>query len=185
MIQNQSKLIGRADLGRIFSAASFVIYSGKTQFNLGGNRFKCGSFPLSYVFYVKGLGGGKASVIWMWDSDMQGSSPYVGRVSKFANSSNVFATDRLVKYRVDEDASTICDGLKIAENQVKILIYYIPIWTPGALWEDGTDTNDYKKLLRLFVVPLSSVQESVLVGRYYSASIIFNSKPGLFNENGP
>ncbi|MDR0678273.1 MAG: hypothetical protein LBF44_01905 [Holosporaceae bacterium] len=193
MIQNQGKKITRQDLGRIFSAASLVVYPGMTQYLLRSNRYTYGHFPIAYLFYVKGLGEEKATVMWMWDSGSQGTVPFSGscRRSEAASDANFSTTRFLVRYKINAKQEDIYKDLKISKDEVKMIVYFSHRTHNGFCFFDNSAVNIYdgKKLFGFWILPPKPIEAYPSTGagwlNYFSIALIFTPKPGLFSETSP
>jgi len=76
MLQNIShgEKITRQHIKNALSAAYVVVFPGKTEYGTGSRRMPLGYFPHAWIYCVKGLPNGKASVVWM-------SVPYIDNTS--------------------------------------------------------------------------------------------------------
>jgi hypothetical protein len=193
MIQNNGKRITRQDLGRIFSAASLIVYPGMTQYSLGSYKHTYGHAPIAYLFYVKGLDEGRATVMWMWDSGSQGGVPFFGscRGSEAALDGNFSTTRFLVRYKINAKQEDIYKDLKISRDKVKMIVYFSCRTDNRCRFADSSAVNIYdgKKLFGFLILSPKPIEAYPLTGavwlNYFSVALVFTPKPGLFDETPP
>jgi hypothetical protein len=168
MIQNISqnradKRVTKKDLAFIITSSLMNIFHGLKQFNLIDSSINhC--FGLSYIYYVKGLPNGKASVLWVWDSGSMISTPT--RSTGIGYGDNGYS---IVRYKTNVNPQEIHKDLVINEEEIKIIIDIMLC-----------SRND-RKLGFYLLEPKGSTQAFC----FFNTVTIFKPKPGLFSETPP
>jgi hypothetical protein len=173
MIQNNRTKLTKSDLAEIFSAAFLTVFPGKTQFS--GDA----GLPIIYVFYVRGENNGSASVIWMWDSSVQGSSPFPRNTVKVSAGEHGDSR-RPVRYKTNAEPKEIYENLSIQPGEVKMIVSISRVCSPVTI---------AKKTFGFYVMNPSPYRKNGLYTYstlfFFSTIVVFTPNPGLFDEDHP
>lgn len=186
MIQNISqnrkdKKITLNDLADICRFVGYVTYPGTTQYSVVDRRHIYGHFPFTHFYCVKGLSGGKASVIWLC---------YYRPITVSANFDKALKGSSIacvVNDKKSVDPSKIYPTLKINEGEIKILVVnFIYCYRSLDRYADGSRIKSVKELFRLYLLYPPSLPSPREEGRSFFHSVaIFTPRLGLFDEEGP
>lgn len=169
MIQNISqdrnnKTISKKDL-KIIGISSFLNHFNGLQQFIPFQTY----YGLTFLLYVKGLPDGKASVIWMWDSNTPTQPPTTSSSTSHTTVNTYSSSTLNVKKNVDPHE--IHKDLIIKEGEVKIILQQ----TINYGFSD-------KKIGFYLLTPTGSGYSQKC---YFHTTIIFSPRPGLFSETPP
>jgi hypothetical protein len=197
MLQNISqnrinKKITSNDFLITMASAGLTIYPGKTMYCISQNPyiFFYGHNLSCFLYCVKGVANGKASVLWQimlsTQTDLLPTSmEHFGRRTGHNLS--------IVKYGSNMLPSSIYKDLNISNGEIKILVEFGNLYFYGKnennvfAFADGTSTLGVapRKAFGFFILNPKSNAYFGGAYSYFNDVIIFTPKPGLFDENVP
>ena len=194
ILQNVSKgqRVTLTNMRHAAALAWLSIYPGKTMHSISGtdSKHELSHDAIFVVHYVKGLSGGKASVLWCCSIySGPSTSPntiYAGSWRGYAEGSWV-----TVKGGTNVTPSSIYPTLKINEGEKKIIVESQIVSDSGRMNPsvyiptDNRDTRAKKAFGLHLIFPKSFSDENPDQGRYFPSVVIFTPKPGLFDETPP
>ncbi|MDR2781235.1 MAG: hypothetical protein LBB21_02125 [Holosporaceae bacterium] len=186
--KRKDKRITFDDIKYAMSAAFLTVFPGVTQYPDKGlgkpvSAFPVGYFPTIYVYCVIGNSDGtKASVIWLKHAYTDYYS--VGRRGGVECADHVGS---IVRYRTDSDPSSIYPGLKIASNEIKIIVECSFCYHQYSNWSFSNNTLcssvPIEKAMGFYFMQLK--RKTQRMEDYLSTVVIFTPKSGLFDNNAP
>ena len=192
IIQNISKgqPVTIPHLKYAISLALLSVYPGKTMYSITGtdNRHELSHDSYVVIHYVKGLSGGKASVLWNRFFYQASCVTPLGLTDGYAGLNSAYT---VVKAGTDVEPSTIYPTLKIKEGEVKIIIEvqfvndasrmklsdYVP--------SDDQPTRAKKAFGCRLITPKNFFNLHERQGKYFPSVVIFTPKKGLFTDTRP
>ena len=192
--KRESKAITCKDIMRAASLAFLTIYPGKTMYADG----KRGKFshefshtPYFFIHYVRGLSGGKASVLWSYEfACYDAVNPTGWSIHHTGENYNKYCA---VKHKTNVAPKDIYPTLKINEgDDDKIIIECLFFCrdVTMSLNAYAASDNQYTRAKKAFncmlVTPRTIYNGGANFGFgfYFPSVVIFTPKKGLFDENG-
>jgi hypothetical protein len=161
-------------------AAFLTFYPGKTMYGTSQYHLPKGHFPHGFMYYVKGMPEGKASVIW-------GVAFYIDNTYGSADIQSSQHSFSIIKMLKNVEPSRIYDKLEIKEGEVKILVNCFCMYGSdgGRYFSDGRSWAQVSFREAFGFLILNHFDLSQRGEKYFGAIVAFNSKPGLFSEAPP
>jgi hypothetical protein len=184
--ENQKK-ITKLDVRYAMCAAYLTIYPGKTMYATGKNRFFYGHESMSFLYYVKGLSGGKASVCWgvaCWGDISEPNGKFLdGNYASASEAFTVTHSNSIINCGINVNPPQIYEDLQIKEGEVKMILEVSLATNDTFTFLDGKSvrTVPVQRRFGLYLAPVRSPR----VWSYLKTVVIFTPKPGLFNETPP
>ena len=186
--EGAKRKINKNDIRHAASLAHLTIYPGKTMYadgKRGGFSHELSHMPFFFIYYVEGLSGGRASVIWSYVSYCYNAVNPAGWLVDLDNSNY-----GVVRKKTDVSPTDIYPTLKINEGEVKIIIE-CPLFCrertmslDAYVASDSQDTRAKKAFNCRLVTPKATYKTSQY-GFYFNSVVIFTPKPGLFDRTPP
>jgi hypothetical protein len=178
-----SKRITWNDLKFAIITGFSTVYPGKTMFGTKAFTHIYGHCPLAFVICVKGVGNGKASVLWQMMYSMHRNLSINDNNNTGLRDNHVNST---IKCLENKEPSQIYNGLEIKENEIKILvectIFYIV--SNDAFFTDGRSCRDipFREAMGFFILNPKMTLEWDTNNCYFTRVVVFTPNPGLFDE---
>ena len=180
-VSNGKKLI-KTDMVSACSAAYLTVYPGISRYATAKFRLPLGHFPHAWVYYVKGEGNGKASVVWLAVIyfSIPGTDYEISYKSHGGSS---------MQFLQNVPAEQIHKNLKINAGENKIITECCLCYATGATnyyFSDGRQCAGVSPR-EAFGFQIIAPQSHSYSGQsnYFSSVVIFTPKPGLFDETPP
>ena len=180
--------INTNDIKYAASLAHLSIYPGKTMYadrKRGNYSHELSHMPYFYIHYVRGLPGGKASVLWSYYCFCFDAVDPTGW--NIGDNGSVYC---VVKRKTNVAPKDIYPTLKISEKDDDKIIIECPLFCRDLTMSvnayaasDNQDTRAKKAFNCQLATPKASYKEN-LYGFYFPSVVIFTPKKGLFDENG-
>ncbi|MDR1334252.1 MAG: hypothetical protein LBJ71_03475 [Holosporaceae bacterium] len=158
--------------------AFLTFYPGKTMWGTSRFHLPLGHFSHSFVYCIKGLPGGKASVVWCIDF-------YIDTTSAQIEVCNGQYGSSAIKYLTGVDPSQIYNKLEIKEGEMKILLECAMMYgaSKDRYFSDGRSCAQVS-VREAFGFLLRS-PKMLSTNCFFHGIMIFTPKPGLFDEIVP
>ena len=131
---------------------------------------------------MKGLEGGKASVIWTaYQNPMQTNYANPNAINQGITKSDYPYCK--VRYKQNVNPSEICSQLKINQEEVKIIIETL-IRHDDSYTDYNGKKFSHKEALGFYLISPKYLAQSSYYTFFHSVAI-FTPQPGLFSENAP
>ncbi|MDR1334501.1 MAG: hypothetical protein LBJ71_04765 [Holosporaceae bacterium] len=171
------KKITVSDIQNALAGAYMSIFPGKTMYTTSAHTLPRGQGPFAVLHCVRGLGGGKASVLWqraVYTVDYSDSPSIIVVVNGH------WSGRILVAASASADMSAIYPDLKIQNGEIKIIVECTIMggynFTDGRL---GDDVSPREAFGLLILTPKNRR------GCYFNTVAIFTPNPGLFDKTAP
>ena len=188
--EGEEKKIKFRDVQHAASLSYLTIYPGKTLYadgKRGNYSHELSHIPYFFIYYVKGLPEGKASVIWSYLFYCYGAINPTGWVHGKGNVNNNYG---VVKHKTNVTPKDIYPTLKINEGEVRIIIE-CPLFCRAESMSlnayaasDNQDTRAKKAFNCRLVTPKASYKYNDEFAFYFPSIVIFTPKQDLFDDNG-
>jgi hypothetical protein len=170
------------DIKNAMAAAYMSIFPGKTMYPISAHVLPRGIGPFAALYCVKGLGGGRACVLWR---------RAIYTVDSCCNPSKITVVDccltarTLVTASTNANASDICPGLKIENGEIKIIVECTIFYNHKDQIYKFTDGRWCKDVPPSKAFGFSILTPADKNSCYFNSIVIFTPKPGLFSETAP
>lgn len=188
--KRDNKAITLKDMKYASALAWLSLYPGMTMHHSTtdartDHTHELSHYPWHMIYYVKGLAGGKASVMWLRYTFPQKSTKPAQMYCN-SNDANNYMKGSVINRGTNVEPSSIYPTLKINEGEAKIIVECHLLANA-----DSMSSNDYnpsdnlaicaRKAFRLWSVTPKTANKA----RYFNSVVIFTPKPGLFTETMP
>jgi hypothetical protein len=181
--KRENKRITWNDLKFAIVSGFSTIYPGKTMFCTKASTHVYGHCPIAFVVCVKGVGGGKASVLWAMMYSAQNSLSIDANNNTGLRDNHANSAIRCLK---DVHPSQIYNGLEIKEKEMKILVECNIIYISDAanFFTDGRCCGNvsFREAMGFFILNPNAATKWKANSTHFSRVMIFTPKPGLFDE---
>ena len=190
IIQSHNRRITIDDLINAGKMAYLTIFPGETM--LAKKMFY---YPLGYVaaygiFYVKGVGENKTSVIWSAYFAVDGYCNYTARNGVWYQFSSTYLSLFKSKSLTDATSTQIHPKLRIKQGETKIIVECALEYVHGRYYADGTpcSSRSFREAFGFLIFSPSCVRYpygSWTFHSFFHSVTIFTPKPGLFSDTAP
>jgi len=186
--KRENKAITLNDMKYASALSWLSLYPGTTMHHTDprtDHSHELSHYPWHFIYYIKGLPGGKASVMWLRYTFPQKSIIPRGMYCN-SNDTNNYMKGSVINRGTNVEPSSIYPTLKINEGEAKIIVEcHLSAYADSMSSSDYNPSDDSnacaRKAFRLRLVNPKSAGGQ----RYFNSVVIFTPKPGLFTETRP
>jgi hypothetical protein len=179
-----------SDIKNAMAGAYLSFYPGKTMYATGVQRHLYAHFSHGHIACIKGVDGGKASVLWIVQFHTGGNKegyaidPESVECGVVSESLPYQHAAGVTKYQGNALPSGIHKDLTIQKDEIKILVecilYFHENYNKYADGRTPTSAREVFKFLCLVPKPNKPGGRG-----YFNSVVIFTPNPGLFDETAP